>query len=57
MPKWAIYLSLFLTGVLGNLVLAHVLGLEKLDLSGSIVLGIIIGVAAGIGYLDGITED
>lgn len=54
MPSWIYYLSLFILGAGGNLVIAYFCNMEKsLPLGASIVLGIILGLAIGLGYIDG----
>lgn len=54
MPSWIYYLSLFMLGAGGNLVIAYFCNMEKcLPLGASIVLGIILGLAIGLGYIDG----
>lgn len=53
MPSWIYYLSLFMLGAGGNLVIAYFCNMEKgLPLGASIVLGIILGLAIGLGYID-----
>ena len=54
MPSWIYYLSLFMLGAGGNLVIAYFCNMETgLPPGASIVLGIILGLAAGFGYIDG----
>ena len=55
MPSWIYYLSLFMLGAGGNLVIAYFCNMEKpcLPLGASLALGIILGLAAGFGYIDG----
>lgn len=54
MPSWIYYLSLFMLGAGGNLVIAYFCNMEKgLPLGASIAFGIILGLAIGLGYIDG----
>lgn len=57
MPSWIYYLSLFMLGAGGNMVIAYFCNMEKsLPLGASIVFGIILGLAIGLGYIDGRTD-
>lgn len=55
MPSWIYYLSLFMLGAGGNCVIACFCNMEKpcLRLGASLALGIILGLAVGLGYIDG----
>ena len=55
MPSWLYYLILFFLSVGGNYALAYFCNMEKpcLPLGASIVLGIILGLAIGLGYING----
>lgn len=55
MPSWIYYLSMFVLGAGGNWVIAYFCNMEKpcLRLGASLALGIILGLAVGLGYIDG----
>lgn len=55
MPSWIYYLCLFMLGAGGNCVIAYFCNMEKpcLSLGASLALGIILGLAVGLGYIDG----
>lgn len=55
MPSWIYYLSLFMLGAGGNKVIAYFCNMEKscLPLGASLAFGIILGLAIGLGYIDG----
>lgn len=58
MPAWIYYLCLFFLGAGGNFVMAWSCDMEKpcLPTAASLALGIIIGLAAAVGYIHGQTD-
>lgn len=55
MPSWVYYLCIFFLGAGGNYIMAYCCEMEKpcLPTAASIAFGLMLGLAAGLGYIHG----